>query len=72
MTASGETKQPCTCGCGATLEASEFGPVCTCGCEDEQKPKTIAQEIHNLQVRQAEIDHRLHELIEAGLREPAA
>jgi hypothetical protein len=72
MTANGEKEQTCTCGCGATLEPSEFGPVCTCGCEDEQKPKTIAQEIHNLQVRQAEIDRRLHELIEAGLRQPAA
>ena len=72
MTVDGEKEQTCTCGCGATLEASEFGPVCTCGCEDEQKPKTIAQEIHNLQVRQAEIEHRLHELIEAGLRQPAA
>lgn len=72
MTANGEKEQTCTCGCGATLEASEFGPVCACGCEDELKPKTIAQQIHNLQVQQAEIDRRLHELIEAGLRQPAA
>ena len=72
MTANVEKEQTCTCGCGAILEASDFGPVCTCGCDEEQKPKTIAQEIHDLQVRQAEIDRRLHELIEAGLRQPVA
>lgn len=72
MTATAEKEQTCTCGCGATLEPSDFGPVCTCGCEEEQKPKTLAQEINNLQARQAEIDHRLHELIEAGLRQPAS
>ena len=72
MTADVDKEQTCTCGCGAALEPGDLGPVCTCGCEEEQKPKTIAQEIHNLQVRQADIDRRLHELIEAGLRQPAA
>jgi hypothetical protein len=71
MTADVEKEQTCTCGCGATLEPSDFGPVCTCGCEEETKPRTIAQEIHDLQARQVEIDHRLHELIEAGMRQPA-
>ncbi len=72
MTADVKEEQTCTCGCGATLETGDLGPVCTCGCEEEQKPRTVAQEIHNLQVRQADIDRRLHELIEAGLRQPAA
>jgi hypothetical protein len=46
--------------------------VCACGCEDEKKAHTVAQEIHDLQIHQAEIDRRLHELIVAGLRQPAA
>ena len=71
MTAKVEEEQTCTCGCGATLETSDYGPICACGCDEEQKPKTIAQEIHDLQIRQAEIDQRLHELIEVGLRQPA-
>lgn len=72
MTADAANAPPCECGCGATLEASEYGPVCACGCEDEKKAHTVAQEIHDLQIHQAEIDRRLHELIEAGLRQPAA
>ena len=72
MTANAEKEQTCTCGCGAALEPTDFGPVCTCGCEEETKPKTVAQEIFNLQARQAQIERRLHELIEAGLRQPAA
>jgi hypothetical protein len=72
MTANGEKEQTCTCGCGAPLESSDFGPVCTCGCPEEEKPQTVAQQIHDLQVQQADIDRRLHELIEAGLRQPAA
>ena len=53
----------CACGCGSPMVASEYGPVCTCECEAELKPKTTAQEIHDLRVQQVALERRLHELV---------
>lgn len=62
MTAVAATAQPCTCGCGAHLEATEYGPVCTCQCQEDQKPDTIAQQIYALRAQREAIDHRIGEL----------
>lgn len=57
--------EPCTCGCGAHLETSEYGPVCTCQCEAELKPHTAAQEIYELRGRLEAIELELRTLTEA-------
>ena len=62
----------CTCGCGAPLRVSDYGPVCTCSCAAEAKAATLAQQIHELRLEREAIERRLCELIEASLYGSAA
>ena len=57
--------ETCTCGCNTTLEPTEYGPVCTCQCDDDQKPDTVAQHIYTLRAQREAIDRQLRELTNA-------
>jgi hypothetical protein len=59
------TTETCTCGCNTNLKTTEYGPVCTCQCAEDQKPDTVAQHIYALRAQREAIDRQLQELTHA-------